>query len=381
MLFEGTFEYYNNIDQTRAQKYLQMAADAAQLVITSNKWNFGSDFKSLFASENLAGNPEVLMYRAYDATQQVTHAVGSYSNGNESQTGANLVFIKSFIVNDGNVWQNSMVPNANSFSIGDLVKTRDPRFEATFIDRPIGASSSLLYSFKHASRDVLNFIGITPPIIWGSNTNTNDAPIIRLGEVVLNWIEAKAELAERFGGTAISQGDIDKSINAIRKRPLDGTAAAKGIQKTADLKLGNLPNDPTRDSDVPALIWEVRRERRMELFYEGSRILDLRRWKKLNYMDYSTNPDYFLGPWVNLQTEFPSILTAANANKVKVKKADGTEVTWNGSNQSSMVGYYMVLNAKNRNSFTDKNYLSPVGTQQINEYKNKGYNLTQTKGW
>jgi hypothetical protein len=100
-------------------------------------------------------------------------------------------------------------------------------------------------------------------------------------------------------------------------------------------------------------------------------------------MDYSTNPDYFLGPWVNLKTEFPSLLTTASATggNVKVKKQDGTVVTWNGSNAADMEGFYMVEKASNRDAFSDKNYLSPVGTSQINEYKDKGYTLTQTKGW
>ena len=39
-------------------------------------------------------------------------------------------------------------------------------------------------------------------------------------------------------------------------------------------------NDPLRDTDVPSLIWEIRRERRIEL-YEGIRFNDLRRWNKL----------------------------------------------------------------------------------------------------
>jgi hypothetical protein len=41
----------------------------------------------------------------------------------------------------------------------------------------------------------------------------------------------------------------------------------------------------------------------------------------------------------------------------------------------------MVENASNRNAFGDQNYLSPVGQAQINEYKDKGYTLTQTPGW
>jgi starch-binding outer membrane protein, SusD/RagB family len=384
MLFEGTYEHYHGLDDARAKKYLELAVQAAEVVMNSGKYSFGSDFKSLFTSENLAGNPEVILYRIYDAALQVTHAVGSYSNGIETVgVDPNLVLMKSFIMNDGNVWQNSSEPGANDFSIANLAKTRDQRFEASFIDKPNGSSTTLLYGYKFASRDAITYIGKTPPPNWASNTNTSDAPVIRLGEVVLNWLEAKAVLAESLGGAAISQSDLDKSINAIRKRPLDAAAIAKGVQKTAPLMLTSLPDDPARDADVSPLMWEIRRERRMEFVFEGFRLLDLKRWNKLNYMDFSTNADYFLGPWINLQAEFPSALTTSAATKgnVKVKKADGTVVTYNGNNASDMVGFWVVENASNRNQFSEKNYLSPVGAQQINEYKDKGFTLTQTKGW
>lgn len=38
--------------------------------------------------------------------------------------------------------------------------------------------------------------------------------------------------------------------------------------------------DPDRDQDVNPLLWEIRRERRVELMGEGTRLDDLRRWKK-----------------------------------------------------------------------------------------------------
>jgi hypothetical protein len=382
MLFEGTYEHYHGLDPDRAKKYLEFAVQAAEIVMNNSKYNFGSDFKSLFASESLAGNPEVLLYRVYDAAQQVTHSIGSYSNGTEVVgVDPNLVLIKSFIVNDGNVWENSTVPGADDFSIASLAKTRDPRFEASFIDKPDAASATLLYGYKFASREAITYIGKTYPAAWGSNTNTSDAPVIRLGEVVLNWIEAKAVLAEYYGGEAVSQADLDKSINAIRNRPLDAAAIAKGVQKTAPLMLSALPNDPARDADVPPLIWEIRRERRMEFVFENFRLLDLKRWKKLQYMDFSTNPDYFLGPWVDIPAEIPTALTTATKGKVRVKKMDGTIVTWDGTNKTDMVGFWIVDNAQNRDAFTDQNYLSPVGQSQINDYKDKGYTLTQTVGW
>jgi hypothetical protein len=382
MLFEGTFEHYHGVDPTRAKKYLEFAVEAAQIVITSNKYNFSRDFKSLFASENLSGHPEVLLYRAYDAALTVTHSIGSYQNGTEVVgVDGNLVLLKSFITNNGQAWQNSTVPSATSFALADLVKTRDPRFEASFMDKANGASATLLYGYKFASREAITFIGKTYPAAWGSNTNTSDAPVMRLAEVVLNWIEAKAVLAQHFAGAAVTQADIDKSINAIRNRPVDDVATAKGVKKTSPLVLSALPNDPSRDADVPALIWEIRRERRMEFVFEYSRLLDLKRWKKLTNMNYSTNPDYFLGPWVNLQLELPSLLTTANINKTRVKKEDGTIVTYNGTNAANMVGYFMVEGAQNRLAFTDRSYLSPVGQSQIIQYEEKGFKLTQTAGW
>ncbi len=382
MLFEGTYQHYNGLDAARAKKYLDFAVEAAEIVMNSNKYNFGKDFKSLFSSESLAGHPEVLLYRVYDAALTVTHCIGSYQNGTETVgVDANLVLIKSFIANDGKVWQDSDVPDAESFTIADLVKTRDPRFEASFIDKANTSSATLLYGFKFASRDAITYIGKTYPAAWGSNTNTSDAPVMRLAEVVLNWIEAKAVLAEYLNGSPVTQEDIDKSINAIRLRPLDAAAADKGVQQTAPLMLGALPNDPGRDADVPSLIWEIRRERRMEFVFEHTRLLDLKRWKKLDNMNFSTNPDYFLGPWVNVQTEAPAYLTATYVGRTKVKLLDGTVVTYDGTNAASLVGFWMVDNAQNRNPFTDQAYLAPVGQSQIIQYEEKGYKLTQTTGW
>jgi starch-binding outer membrane protein, SusD/RagB family len=382
MLFEGTYQHYHNLDAARAKKYLEFAVEAAEIVINSNKYNFTRDFKSLFASESLAGHPEVLLYRVYDAALGVTHSIGSYSNGIEVVgVDPNLDLVKSFIVIDGKVWQNSTVASANNFSIADLAKTRDSRFEASFIDRPLATSATLLYGYKFASREAITYIGRTPPPAWASSTNTSDAPVMRLAEVVLNWIEAKAVLAQHLGGPAVTQADLNKSVNAIRNRPLDAAAIAKGVQKTAPLQLAALPNDPTRDMDVPELIWEIRRERRMEFVFEHTRLLDLKRWKKLHYMDFSTKPDYLLGPWVNIPVEIPSYLTTATVGKVKVRKENGTIVTWNGSNASEMIGFWVVENAQNRTAFTDRAYLAPVGQSQIIQYEEKGYKLTQTKGW
>ncbi len=381
MLFEGTWQKYHLGDNEKAAQYLQLAVDAAAFVMESGKWSFGSDFRSLFGSENLAGNPEVILYRHYDAALGVTHHVASYSNITESQSpAANLDLIRSFITTDGQPYQTSSVAGADQFDIGSLVLTRDPRFEATFWDEPRSQSSTLLYADKFIDREGPTFEGGTYPAKYGSNTNTNDAPVIRLAEVVLNWVEAKAELAE-IGGGAVSQADIDASINAIRSRPLDQVADDKGVQQTAPLLLASLPNDPDRDPSVSALLWEIRRERRMEFVFEYSRLLDIKRWKKIEYMNADVNEDLLLGPWVNFQTEFPAWLVPAKVNILKVQKIDGTVVTYDGNNAAEMVGFYVPENVSNRDPFTDRVYLAPVGENQISQYIDRGYTLTQTPGW
>ena len=383
MLYEGTWQKYHNGDASRAKKYLELAIKAGDIVINSGNWSCTKDYKSLFTSSDLEGHPEVLMYRHYDSSLGIMHHIGSYTGGRESQTGVNLEYIKAFNCNDGKPYNLSTVDGANDFSISNLVLTRDPRFDANFVSRPHNQSSSLLYSYKYASREALDYYfesGGDLLTEWSSQYNVNDAPIMRLGEIILNWIEAKTELALSYGGPAVTQSDIDQSINALRSRPLDTEALAKGVKQTALMNIGNITDDPARDPDVPALLWEIRRERRMELLYEGNRIKDLRRWKKLNYMDFDTNSDKYLGPWINFQDEYSEYFTGME-NVLKVKKADGTIVTYDGTNADEMVGFYVVRNAVNREKFTDRSYLAPIGQQQIDDYKERGYTLTQTEKW
>ena len=382
MLFEGTWQKYHKGDTERAKKFLEFSAEASEIVMNSGKYKIDGDFRSLFGSEDLSSNKECILFRHYSAGQTITHHIASYCNLTEGQTyAANLSLVKSFICNDGNVWQNSSVEKANSFSIADLVKTRDPRFEATFWDQPRSQSASLLYTVKFIDRVGPTFAEKgNYPAKYSSSTNTNDAPVIRYAEVLLNWIEAKAELAT-LGGAAVTQADIDKSINSIRNRTLAPEAIAKGVVKTPAMSLTALPNDPSPDADGPALVWEIRRERRMELYYEYSRLLDIKRWKKIDYMNGTTNPDLLKGIWVNIKSEIPTLLTAGRVGKLQVQKADGTVVVYNGSNEDDLVGYYLPEGVKNRDAFTDRVYMAPVGKNQIDLFKSRGFTLTQTTGW
>ena len=389
MLFEGSWLHYHNIDAARAKKYLELAVEASKYVMDSGKWSFGSDYKSIFASESLTGHPEVIFHRIYDDALAIRHSVSSYSNGTEIQSrSANLNLLQSFICVDGKVWQNSSIDDVDNFRLQNLVQTRDSRLEATFMDTVNApAVGTLVYAHKFAGREAISMYLNGQPYSakWSSNTNTNDAPIVRLAEVVLNWVEAKQILAENYGGAPVTQADLDKSINAIRNRPLDDVAIAKGIQKTASLNLASLPNDPKRDSDVSPLMWEIRRERRMEFVFEYARIQDLRRWKKLDYLNFNDN-SYKLGSWVIGTRDFakvgaPGKIADAYKNRLQVMKKDGTILTYDGTNDADMVGYYVVRGFTNRIAVQNRNYLSPVALGLIQSYADRGYKLTQTPGW
>lgn len=390
MLFEGTWQIYHENNAAKAKEYLELARDAAEVVMSSNKYEFTSDYRSLFASDDLSSNKEVILFRKYDAKIGVYHHVASYSNLAESQVqGANLSFLKSLICTDGKTYSESTLEGADEFDITNLIKTRDSRFEASFYHEPQTTSSTWLYCTKFCNREVEPLFerdggNTNYPDAYKSNTNTGDAPVIRYAEVVLNWIEAKAELAE-MGGTAITQEDLNKSINAIRQRPLAPEAVERGVQQTAALTLGQYPNDPEKPADISSLIWEIRRERRMEFFFEFSRLSDLRRWKMLDQMSGAVNKDLLLGMWVNIPIEMPELLEGESGeslkSKLRIKNAAGEIITFDGTNQSEMVGFYIPENISDRDAFNERCYLAPVGEAQINQYLEKGYKLTQTELW
>lgn len=387
-LFEASWQKYYYKNDDRARKFLELAIESAELVMNSGKYDIVTDFRTLFGSTDLTSSKDCILYRKYDAGQGVTHCVASYCNMHSpNDVGPNLDLIKAFICTDGKDWQTSALPTAKDFTLSNLITTRDPRFEASFYGATtMKAKSCALYVTKFIPRSALNYLktGGSPAPEFQGDKNVTGYPVMRYAEVLLNWIEAKSEYAT-LGGPAVTQADLDKSINKIRQRPLDDEAKSKGVKQTALMDLANLNADPKRDADVPALIWEIRRERRMEFAFEFSRIIDLRRWKKLQYMDTDLNPDLLMGTWVNFPAELNSELIAKNKGVLRVKNAAGNLVVYDGTNGGKMVGFFYPLENLGRFKFLNvpnvNPYLSPIGVNDIREYSKRGYHLTQTEGW
>ncbi|MDR2776104.1 MAG: RagB/SusD family nutrient uptake outer membrane protein [Tannerella sp.] len=115
---------------------------------------------------------------------------------------------------------------------------------------------------------------------------TNDAPIYRMGEVLINHAETAWELGK------FDQQLADKTINVLRQRAYIAPFVLTEIDANFDPKRdkgGHVPatvdkvSGPT-DYEVNPVLWEIRRERRVELYCEGFRFDDLRRWAKGHYI-------------------------------------------------------------------------------------------------
>lgn len=280
-LFEGTWRKYHGLAD--ANKWLTEAVNASkelmdkggfQLYSTGNPIN---DYRYALSSTTQEGNPEVIYWRKYEPLVNGHFASRLFFNYNG---GATKSFVDDVLCEDG-------LP----ITLSPLYKG-DATIEKTFESRDLRLRQCVLHPADQARLAYANDPALPYPRIIGmsggrnlSNTGYHvvkhwnavdelaprdqqnaSPPCLRLGEVLLNYAEAKAEL-----GT-INQADLDMTINKLRARA--------GLAPAAFLKM-DPPMDPRYANDgVSSLIVEIRRERRVELFLEGLRYDDLRRWKQ-----------------------------------------------------------------------------------------------------
>jgi hypothetical protein len=356
-LFEGTWEKYANINPAKATEFLTAAQYAANEVITKGGFSFSHTYRQSFNSLDLSSNKEMILYRQY-GTGQLTHSLVSYSN-REGQTGPNKNVMDNYLCSDGLTISLSPLYKGDK-GLANLMANRDFRLAGTFAPdlRPsgftraagtfFGASSTGISQLKFLNEEIMNDNrGL-------SNVNPTHAPIIRYGEVLITYAEATAELGP------ITQADLDKSINKLRSRP-GGTLPALQVIGSMPGVNGMAYDDPKRDPDVPSMLWEIRRERRVELSMEGVRYDDLRRWKKLDYTDMQKNPDLNRGAWIK-KSDYPTLSTSV------VIDGGGTE------------GYIKPASVL-RVLDNVRVYLNPLPLDQIKLYKDQGVELVQNPGW
>lgn len=371
MLFEGTWQKYHANNTAKAAEYLKAAKDYAAALMQTNAYSIAPSYKSLTTSEDLAGNPEIIMYRSY-VENVVMHSLMSFQNTEMEMSSPSRSFIDAFLTKNGLPIHQAGNTDYKGKEYAKEIQNRDPRL-ADNIDEESGLrlngvaavyAASGYYANRYVNKDLINKPG------GMSNTNTTDAPVMKLNEVMMNYIEAAAELAD-LGQYTLTQADFDKTINAIRDRQstqMPHVTLAGNALKVNGVEI----NDPDRDATVKPILWEIRRERRVELAYEGLRFNDLRRWGKLEYADMVKNKKLNMGAWIN-KADYPE--NAEALAKITLCDENGKIVTGNE-------GYIMPITevAKMR-VMADKDYLYPVPVDQITMYETHGFKLTQNPGW
>lgn len=357
-LYEGTWQKYHNGNTEKAREYLEASKNAATELMNTGEFALGN-YREVFNSLNLAGNPEVILYRHYEPGI-LTHALNSYNNM-EPQTGVSKDAIESYLAEDGLPIGISPLYQGDK-GIDNVMANRDPRIYETLVsdELRLNGIASNYSTTGYSTHKFLNEVIKDQPE-GSSNLNYTDSPVMRYGEVLINYAEAVAELAT-VGGTSLTQADLDMSINVLRDRPgvmlphLEVLGDAPGVN-------GIVYDDPARDPDVSGIIWEIRRERRIELMMEGFRTDDLMRWEKLEYSDTEGNPDINRGAWIR-RADYPELQSS-------VTLTDGDE------------GYIIPATAAvSQRLFEDpKVYLDPIPLDQITLYNQHGVTLTQNPGW
>lgn len=383
----GTLLKYHNIDLDVAKKLLEKSKWAADELIKGGKYQIVDDYRGIFTSADLTSNKEVIFFRQYE-TAKNTHALIQYVNG-EGQTGTTLKAVETYLASDGLPIKQSPVYNYASDNglrfYPDQYKNRDPRMAATLVDSiRIGGAHSAPSTTGFLCWKFLPYAANRTDLVYQSTNSVTDAPVIRYGEVLLNYAEAAAELGQ------FTQADADKTINKLRARNIKKNNAGNVLTKLPAMTVngdkvfanGIEINDPDRDPTVSSLLWEIRRERAVELMLEGFRKSDLKRWKKFEYLktveDASGPTTMGKGAYVDL-SKF-NATTKANILKT-------TRFYYPDPGNTNLGFIYNLYDPNMRRNWIpgqpsyDKQYLNGIPLDQINMYDSRGYHLSQNPGW
>jgi hypothetical protein len=182
--------------------------------------------------------------------------------------------VDSYLCVDGLPIDKSPLYKEDSYAA--LFENRDPRMKQTILapgavwggrrdGNPANTNANIFTAPKFVS-DKLGSVTITGyyftkyvevSTVSQVSKDQNDIHVIRLGEVLLNYAEARMEQ-----GT-LTQADLDLTINKLRDRVgMRHMIIAELAQNGLDLRN------------------EIRRERRVELAREGQRWYDIIRWKQ-----------------------------------------------------------------------------------------------------
>ena len=279
-LWEGTFRKYQTSYglQASANEWLQEAVSAAEYVMNSGYSIYTGDgpelsYRKLFISSKPVSN-EVLYAVTFDTEQGIVHS------GNRRYTSVTYgssptptrSFVNTYLTLDGTPF--TEIDGYETKSFTDECQNRDyrlaqtvrtPGFTRISGGQKVKTAPNYAYAITgyHISKFTLDDVQFD-----NVDVCDNNAILFRYAEVLLNYAEAKAEL-----GT-LTDADWSKTIGVLRARA--------GI--TGGLNTKPTVADPyLQERFFPEIsnpeILEIRRERAIELSFEGFSWPDICRWK------------------------------------------------------------------------------------------------------
>ena len=377
----GTYKKYHNQTGTgdlAANMLLKEAVAQTDTLMDSGKFDIvkGTDtgcdqlpyanyplyYSNQFTQEDLSTNKECILARFYE-TGVLTHELGRQAqNGG---MGLSKDFIESFLMKDGTPIYNSGSGYAGDNDLEQEITNRDPRLYQ------IVDNSHKPYYVRNGERianEPANRVGSSKAVtgydcvkFHHANTvqqearnSTFDWFVYRYAEVLLINAEANAEL------NTCTQAVLDKTINKLRDR----------------VGMPHLTTSPVADAKpidygytLSNLLYEIRRERRIELIAEGFRLDDLKRW---NAMKLMSNPKTMFGIKITPQSisGFPAGTFDSQTGRPTIE--------YNGATYLYQYKAAKKLDDAGRQWKTnDHRFLYPIPKQELVLNKQ----LTQNPGW
>ena len=288
-LYEGTWQKFhtgNGSNTERSKALLEKAKSASKAVLEAGNYSLFYDatlgnnsYRYMFCLEDETCNPAGITKSGN--TEYILahrHRIGDKTglNVTKATLGGTGCFITRKLANmylcqDGLPIGKSTVFKGYSL-INDEYQNRDNRMTNTMLTNGEKYWSNVKYRTAWNDDDLSS--ALTANVAnnsgyqnrkWAVERKVDDYyesmdyPVIRYAEVLLNFAEAIYELQDR-----ISDSDLDKSLNLVRQR--------------VNPNMPKLSNAFVETNGL-SMREEIRRERTVELFLEGFRIDDLKRWK------------------------------------------------------------------------------------------------------
>ena len=352
-LYEGTFCRYRNQNdgqkapnEDRAKQYLRECCNACEVIMGAS-YSLTPKYSAVYTSLNLEGNPEMILYKHY-AYPTLGHSVIDYTCGSTQVMGMTKDAFNAYLSADGELMtygdDHGTLVNGKP-NIAAQIAKRDPRLAvhvdaalqfpgngvARYADDPTSeAGKNASESTSSTGYGVLKFDTKALDRVRRQSIGQGDtdAPIFWLAVIYLNYAEAKAELNEF---DAVVQG---LTLDKLRAR----AGNIWGFDATI--------NDPRNNMGVSNLLYEIRRERRVELMYDNNdRYFSLLRWHKLDLLDTRNHPDLKKGAWIGTKNDADKLFDveaaiAAGTNHPDID-AEGYIDCSNGNNRIYEAKYYL----------------------------------------